>query len=128
MPATLFFANPHEPDGRKFFWWSRTEQNSDDFADWFKSLTELQRIKLIRLLCIMSVTKGVRLHVSEQKYKHEFDKICAIKSETIRLYGFLNGKDFFIIHFTVKKNRKLSSDDRDIIEVRYAEYKQECKR
>lgn len=126
MPAKQFFPPPNVQAGRVFLFWAKNESSLDDLETWLRDEnTKESQEKLIRLLRLMASESTGKLHPSEEKFKHEFGKIFAIKSSQIRLYGYFEGNNFCILHFTKKKKQKLSNKDKKTIESRYAQSRAE---
>ena len=108
-------------------WRPQPHDAKSEWETWLggKHLSQEQREKLAALLFIMCSHSRVALHHSPQKYKHEFDKIYAIKSDQVRLLGFPRKLDFIVIHKLIKKKTKLSKNDIKTTKDLYKIYMQE---
>lgn len=120
MAEKLLYQGEH----RAILFWRSREDALADWETWFydRAVSDDQRKKLSSLLRIMCSSPGPSLHPSEEKYRHEFDKIYAIKSYQLRLYGFVRRNDFVILYMTIKKTQRLSKNTIDMIKNFYKEY------
>jgi hypothetical protein len=127
MPTKTLYQPPGNGPGIAFKYWAVREENLDDLENWLsQKFQRNQQEALARLLRLLSRGTPPKLHPSEEKFKHEFDKIFAIKSGQIRLYGFQASEtEFVIVDFIKKQRQKLSGQQRQRIEERYEQCAQE---
>ncbi|MBT9748629.1 hypothetical protein [Desulfovibrio desulfuricans] len=111
---------------RKLFYWAAEEKGCSELESWIAKQEPKERGRLAQLLRICFSHREPSLHPSEKKFKAEFrnkgQMIYAIKSYQIRLYGVLEGVDFYVFHFMIKKKDELNKDEKKAISAKHHSY------
>lgn len=125
MPVCEIPLDP-ESQKRRLFFWAETDGKLDDFTSWVSSRPRSEQESLARLLRRCVCHTFPLLHPSSERFKKEFDHgndgIWAIKSFQIRIFGVNRGLDFYIVHYLLKKNNKLSKNDIKTTKEKHAKF------
>lgn len=110
----------------KILYWAESEESLHDFCN-CPQLTSQDAQKIIR--SFRPFLKTGSFPKNDVKFRHEGDKICAIKSTSqLRLLGFFdNLTTFIIVHCIKKKQDKLPKKDKDLAITRRKAYYKEKK-